>query len=241
MPEGMRGPDFGADSEHHPLCAEQTLSDVAHRVAHEILRNAEDPLSQEIAAKILTKLEIKDRVDSMIAHADDVDIYEEYKKLGIFVVRDAEATFDYEDKDTGLSLRKGDRYLDLHLPPVPEHLRSREALNNSLDLVRQYIAAHNLQPKYLMGITYERLARLAERQFGFNVAYPSPNSLPESVVHGVERVYQGFTQAGLDGRDMGLPAIVFREISSITDTEPDMPEHRARRLAEFVLGNPNVA
>ncbi|HEX8762987.1 MAG TPA: hypothetical protein VF733_04505 [Candidatus Saccharimonadales bacterium] len=209
----------------------------ARSVAYEMLHNAEDLLSREIAEKILAKVEIKDRVDSLTSHADDVTVYQEFKKLGIFVVRDTRATFDYEDKEGGLSLRKGDQYLDLHLPPVPKGSRSRDAVHASLALVCEYISAQGLNPKYLIGVTYERMARLAERQFGFSVAYPDPDLLPASVVRGVEQVYEGFTQAGRSGQDLGLPAIVFQEISPIAESKAGSTNPVVVSLGRFALGD----
>lgn len=211
MPERLGDSRFDRGVEESP---DQTLLGEARFAASEILRNnPEDLLSREIAEKINMKAEVKDRVDEMFSHADDVTVYQEFKKLGVFIVRDAEAGFDYDDSETGFSLRYGDRYLDLHVPPVPEELRSRDAVLASLNLIEQYVDEQGLNPKYLMGITYERMARLAERRFGFRVAYPAADSLPDAVVVGVERVYEGFTQAGMDGREIGLPAIVFKELS----------------------------
>lgn len=192
---------------------ERTLLEGVRSAALDILHsNPENLLAREIAEKMLMKAEIKDRIDEMSAHADDVAVYQELKKLGIFVVRDAKATFDYGDPESGFSLQTGDSYLDLHVPPVPEGLRSRAAVRASLDLVRQYAEEHQLEPKYVMGVTYERMARVANRVFGFDIAYPSADSLPDEVVGGVERVFQQFTEAGHSGQEMGMPAIVFMKL-----------------------------
>jgi hypothetical protein len=223
MSERYRGPEFSTGAETHEPNPERLLLDQARSAALEMLHGSEDPLTHEIARKILAKINIKERVDELMTHADDITAYQELKKLGIFVVHDTQATFDYEDTETGLSLHQGDKYLDLHLPPVAPGLRSRDAVESSLNLVGQYIKAHNLRPKYLMGVTYERMAKIAERRFGFSVAYPNPDSLPEGVVRGVQRVYEGFTQAGANHRDIGVPAIVFMETTSLLQTEERQP------------------
>jgi len=224
--------------EEHEVSPDRLLLEEARKAAYEMLRGPEDPLTREIAEKILAKAEIKDRVDSLFAHADDITVYQEFKKLGIFVVRDAEATFDYEDQEAGFNLSRGDHYLDLHLPPVPKDLRSRAAVNTSLDLVQQYITAHSLQPKYLMGVTYERMAQLAQRQFGFRVAYPNPDSLPDAVVRGVQRVYEGFTQAGMNGESIGLPAIVFQEDLPPTEYQDGKFAQASALLGKLVINRP---
>jgi hypothetical protein len=223
--EGLRSP------EHHESSPDRILLEQARAAACEMLYSP-DQFSREIAEKILGKIDIKERVDSLFAHADDVTVYQEYKKLGIFVVRDAKAKFDYADPSTGFSLRKGERYLDLHLPPVPQALRSREAVTASLGLIQQYIDAQGLQPKYLMGVTYERMARLAESRFGFSVTYPNPHSLPDDVVRGVQRVYEGFTEAGMNGAAIGLPAIVFQEITPKVERSTS----RTQPLGNLVVG-----
>jgi len=235
MSERLGGSSFESGFEaRSELSPDRLLLEQARSAAYEMLRNHEDALTREIAEKILAKAEMKDRVDSLHAHADDTAVYQEYKKLGIFVVRDAEATFDYDDSVSGFSISKGDEYLDLHLPPVPQELRSRDTVRASLGLISDYIAQQNLNPRYVMGVTYERMARVAQR-FGFTVAHPSAGTLPEGVVRGVERVYQGFTQAGMDGSDMGLPAIVFQDTDDFMERNSGLLVQRVTNLAGFAV------
>jgi hypothetical protein len=218
MSEGLGNPGVEVVVE---ASAERVLLEGLRTAATEILQDSpEGSFSREIAEKMLMKAEIKERADEMQTHADDVTVYQEFKQLGVFVVRDAKAAFDFEDPESGFSLQKGDRYLDLHLPPVPEGLRSRKAVRDSLDLVKQYAEKQQLKPKYLMGVTYERLAHVANRVFGFDIAYPNPAALPNAVVAGVERVHQQFTEAGHDGESIGLPAIVFQKIESNENVKP---------------------
>lgn len=237
MSERFGGPNLESGIETHEMSQDRILLGEARSAAFEMLRTPEDALTREIAKKILAKAEIKDRVDELFAHADDVAVYQELKRLGVFVVRDAVATFDYDDEAPGFSIRNGDSYLDLHVPPVPQELRSRQAVEGSLDLITQYIEAQQLNPKYLMGITYERMARLAERQFGFTVAYPNADSLPDGVASGVQRVYEGFTQAGMDGKEIGFPALVFIETGISAENQHPEPGAVHKNLGGLALRN----
>lgn len=211
-----RGPGFGGfEEEPDPA---RTLVEGMRQAAFEMLNQPEDALSREIAEKLLLKADVKDRVDAMVAHADDVSVRQDLKQLGTLVVREAEAQFDYDDPESGFNIQRGDGYLDLHVPPVPEESRNSAAAHSSLELVRQYIIAHDLDPKYLMGVSYERLGEIAKR-FGFNVSYPDPNKLPGNIIRGVRRVYQEFTEAGLDGVDMGMPVIIFRRTAEFLEDD----------------------
>ena len=235
MSERFSGQSFERRPEVSGTSPDRLLLAEARNAALEMLHGPDDALTHEIAEKILAKAEIKDRVGELATYADDVTVYQELKRLGVFVVRDAISAIDYEDETTGFSIRKGDRYLDLHVPPVPKELRSRQAVETSLDLITQYIKTHQLNPKYIMGITYERMATLAERQFGFTVAYPDTDSLPDGVVMGVRRVHEGFTQAGMDGKDIGLPALVFIETAPTSETQNHEIPQVHRNLGGFAL------
>lgn len=193
-----------------------TLVEGMRQAAFEMLDHAEDALSREIAEKLLLKADIKDRVAAMVAYADDVAVRQDLKQLGTLVVRETEAQFDYDDPKSGFNIQRGDRYLELHVPPVPEESRNSTAAHRSLELVRQYILAHDLDPKYLMGVSHERLGEIAKK-FGFGVARPDPATLPENVIRGVQRVYQEFTDDGLNGMDMGMPVIIFRRTAEFLE------------------------
>lgn len=228
-----RGPRFGGEYDATP---EQTLVNGMRQAAYEMLSGPEDALSREIAEKLLLKADVKERVDAMLAYADDVSVRQDLKQLGTLVVREAEALFDYDDPESGFNIQRGDGYLDVHIPPVPRELRNREAAQESLALVRGYILAHGLTPKYVMGVTYERIGEIAKR-FGFNVAYPNPELLPDTIIRGVQRVHEQFTEEGMSGKEMGLPVIVFRDTEEFLEDES--PEQRPVRkgLAGLILRN----
>ncbi len=228
-----RGPSFGGEYDATP---EQALVHDMRQVAYELLGGPEDALSREIAEKLLLKANVKERVDAMLAYADDVSVHQDLKQLGTLVVREAEALFDYDDPDSGFNIQRGDNYLDVHIPPVPGELRNREAAQKSLTLVREYILAHELTPRYVMGVTYERIGEIAKR-FGFNVAHPDPELLPDSIIRGVRRVHEQFTEEGRSGRDMGLPVIVFKDTAEFIEGEPAEQQPVRKSLFGLLLRN----
>ena len=206
-----------SSQERYELDPDTQLMHEARDAAYNMLRdNPEDVMTREIAEKLIAKADIKDRVRDLSDGADDVMLYQEFKRLGIFVVRDATATFDFKDEISGLSIKTSDSYLDLHLPPVSEDSRSRDAVEDSLRMVAEYIAIHQLEAKYIMGITYEKMARLA-KGFGFHMAIPDPTLLPEGVVRGVEQVFERFTEAGQKGESVGVPAVVWLSTDELFD------------------------
>lgn len=227
-----RGPSFGGEYDATP---ERALVNGMRHAAYEMLSGPEDALSREIAEKLLLKADVKEQVDAMFAYADDVSVRQDLKQLGTLVVREAEAQFDYDDPDSGFSLRRGDSYLDLHIPPVPIELRHRRAAIRSLALVREYIIAHGLAPKYVMGVTYERVGEIAKK-FGFNVAHPNPELLPNSVIRGVQRVHEQFTEEGMRGGDMGLPVIVFKDTGEFLKNVETESQQARRGLGRLSLG-----
>lgn len=203
--------------ERHESNPDTQLMHEARDAAYNMLRNnPEDVMTKDIAEKLIAKADIKDRVRDLSDGADDVMLYQEFKRLGIFVVRNATATFDFEDEASGLDMRTGDSYLDLHLPPVSEDSRSRDAVEDSLRMVAEYIAIHQLEAKYIMGITYEKMARLA-KGFGFHIAIPDPTLLPEGVVRGATQVFEQFTESGRKGESIGVPAVVWLSTDELFD------------------------
>ena len=161
-----------------------------------------DEFTRAIAEKFLDKERAKEIVEQMEMGASDVSLHQEFKMLGILVVREAEARFDYHDPDSGIDIRSGDPYLDLHLPPVPLEYRTRDAVEASFALIAEYTQAHGLKPKYVMGFTGASLAGLAHRRFGFGLSLPDPGELPKDVLQGVENVYNQF------GKELEPPAVV---------------------------------
>ena len=164
-----------------------------------VLRNAEDPLAIEIAEKILGKLDIKHRIDEISRRKDDPTLYQSWKQLGLFLVMDKASRIDYSDSKSGLKVRKGERILDIHLPPTPPEQRTLANVTKSMRLIAEYIDKQKLDVKYVMGVTFEKMAMVSRRQ-GFTVIEPE---IPDDIRIGVENVYKRFSDKGINSRSMG--------------------------------------
>ncbi|MEI6498793.1 MAG: hypothetical protein WCO23_02435 [bacterium] len=157
-----------------------------------------DPLVREVANKFIEKYSFKQQLESMEEDADDTDIYQEIKKLGIFLVHHRRMGQSFRGENDDFALDDGDEVLDLHLPPVSEDKKKnlRSSAVDSFRMIAEYIQKHNLHPKYITGITYEALAHLAPH-FGFVV---EKITIPEELCEAVERVYKQTDRA-----EKGLP------------------------------------
>ena len=98
--------------------AQQLRSLIRHE-AERIRLTSCDFLSQAIAEKILDKLYIKDLVDRIQRYKDDPSTYQPMKQLGMFIVMDRVAKFDRTDEESGFTIKEGEPYLDIHVPPHP--------------------------------------------------------------------------------------------------------------------------
>lgn len=67
----------------------------------------------------------------------------------------------------------------------------RKQAEESFQLLAEYIERHKLKPKYILGVSYERLANLT-KYFGFQVI---EIPIPEEVRSRVEKVYQKLMEA----------------------------------------------
>ena len=181
---------------------EKFRSELRGEVYH-ILERSDDPLSIEVANKILEKLQIKDIVDDLVRYKDDPKIYRQWKQLGLFIVIDRTSRIDWVDKKNRFEVKKGDSILDIHLPTVPQDQRNPASMvrevHRSMQLIAEYVTQQDLHPKYLMGVTFEKLARVSRRQ-GFTVIEPE---VPEDIKRGVENVYMRFGDLGVNERSMG--------------------------------------
>lgn len=167
MSEG--GPSFPS-FERHAERVTQTLTEELER----LYSLAETETQREFARKILEMMDAKERARAMaryIATADpkDISTYQAQKKLGILLVCDAISTQDYNLG--GVVIRRGDRLLQLHIPPRDEQPESPRQLladlSESMQLTSDYIKFHGLKPRFITGCTYEPLVTLAERRHGF--------------------------------------------------------------------------
>lgn len=129
------------------------------------------------------------------------------QQFGIFWAVEAIAEKRMKDNKSGLSLKKGDPYIELHLPPVPEDKRTLQNVLSSLGSLASYIELSGLTPKYIMGITYERLANVSEK-LGFTVINPD---IPDELRDSIERVNKIAVREGLKDHFPGELLLVFQK------------------------------
>lgn len=190
-----------------PETPEQNLRRELKRNAVEIQNRTEyGSLAHEVARKISDKLDLKEYIDRMQHHRDDVTIRQPLKQLGIFMVKESKTRIDYDDPTTGFSIKPGDEVLDLHMPPVPQDKRTLSAATRSMALIAEYMQRHDINPQYIVGVTYERLAQVSRFQ-GFTVV---DIPIPDDVRKRVERVYQKIAEPGLKDKPMGKVMLCYQ-------------------------------
>lgn len=208
---GEGGPSVQSNDRYrNPNSPEQHLRDQLKQEVYSVLEHTEDPLAYEICNKILEKLAIKDEIDQILIGKDDITWYQQKKQLGIFWVIDRQARITYIDKEHGIEIHEGDSILDIHLPSTmteDEKQNPFPHIERSMRMIADYIVRQDLHPKYVMGVTYERLARVSRRQ-GFKVIEPE---VPDDIRRGVERVYQRFGDTGLNEQAMGRISLCVQE------------------------------
>lgn len=96
-------------------------------------------------------------------------VYNPIKIFGVFTLEEDKATFNYEDLQTGLVIKKGDPYLSIHLSPRGENITT-ERIHWSLRKVGLYLEKfkEKLPALPVIGMTYYRLAS-ASRRYGFTL------------------------------------------------------------------------
>lgn len=143
-----------------------------------------------------------DSIDGRDAHPNEIGVYEEKKRLGIFHLYDTISDFEYHDDNTGFSIMRGDRYFDLHVPPFPRLKYTPGTIRDSLDMVDAYVDLHKTDAKYVLGITYERLALMGLR-FGYEISRPPEDTFDSSITEGVIDFYDIYSKGAQMGRDAG--------------------------------------
>ncbi|MCF7833655.1 MAG: hypothetical protein K9L98_00845 [Candidatus Pacebacteria bacterium] len=181
------------------------FNDIVYR--YEQRENPLTPWQIEILEKVLLKLELKRNLENTMRYADDTSKYQKMKKLGVLLVFDREANTQWESANKIFALKKGDQYIDVHLPPISKEKRIDlfTQAKHSFELLACYIKEQNLNPKYVMGVTYEKLAGVAIR-YGFETL---ALDIPEDIREGVERVYTRFREPK-DGESMGKILLCFQ-------------------------------
>jgi hypothetical protein len=162
----------------------------------ELSQESLDPLTREVVEKLILMMDAKDRAYNLaqyIATADPKDIttYYKDKKLGIFLVCDTVAKISYQVGDQ--EIKAGDRLLEIHIPPIPkreyEAFTLLQEIKESFQLTSEYIAYHQLTPRYIYGCTYDPLVSLLEKRGGFKAVR---FNIPEEIEQPVRRVFRHY-------------------------------------------------
>ena len=170
-------------------------------------------LERSIIEKAVEKIDLKDELVEVQSQRDDTTRYQKLKQLGIFFVKDTTTQIDYEDPNTGFHIQPGDRVIDLHIPPLSPERRTLTAVNKSFEMIADYIDRQNLDPKYIVGVTYERLANVSRRQ-GFTVIEPV---IPDRLRAGVENVYKKFVESSGQTKPMGKILLCYQPTSQFME------------------------
>lgn len=143
---------------------------------------------------------------------DDYTVYESTKQFGLVSVLPIITPEDWIDPSTGFSLKKHDRYLEIHLdePALHQIHKAARSVSRSFEQIADYILLHNLQPKYVVGITYEKLARMA-RSFGF---LSFPLAVSDEIYQGLEKGFKEENPRGKKGLHMGEILVLFQDTDS---------------------------
>ena len=147
----------------------------------------------------------------LAAGPDNINLFQTERKLGVFLAEYGPSEVWIATREAGFKLQRGDNRIELGLEPI-EPKKALDRAEESLGLIAQYIDAHELKPRYVMGMTYERLGKFANRQFGFNLDYLDAENVCPSIALGyLQRSYDKVISPIRDGRDMGKIALVHLE------------------------------
>ncbi|OGD83632.1 hypothetical protein A2165_03030 [Candidatus Curtissbacteria bacterium RBG_13_40_7] len=142
--------------------------------------------------------------------------------LGIFLLYDRFARRDWSDPETGFDLHRGECFLDVNL--WLDTSATRDEIEDSLKGLAYYV---NEDPdlKYVLGVTYEKLARLS-LHYGFTLSekpFPDFTSLM--------RKYYPKTPRGIAGKPMGKIMLVFQEREQFL--RRFLPDYQPQEEVEF--------
>ena len=163
-------------------------------------------LVETIAEKAIAKLDLKEEVERMDRDKNDLTVRQPKKSLGSLVLVENTARFAFNIPG-GLQIRRGDQYLDIHVPPLEEDESSPKAIQKSFRLLAAYIRYHQLEQRYLIGITYEQLAKVS-RRYGFTIANIP---IPAEITAGIERVFDRYRKRQGKQIKMGKIQLVYQE------------------------------
>jgi hypothetical protein len=140
--------------------------------------------SDPLVWQMLDELQLKAELFAGEIHFGESDpsIVEPIKRFGMFVITDQTALADWPFTDDEFSLSQGDRFLNVHMPP-PIEGQPRPTLAQAAEdyaHIADYIRQHDLPIKYILGITYQRLAVTGRRQNYTMFAVELPSVLAET-------------------------------------------------------------
>lgn len=181
--ERFRAPKRNKEANRPNEYLESTIATLEN-----LLLNIEDPFLRQILEAVIEKINLKKTISDIVKYRDDTSVYQKVKQLGIFFFIDSRSKYNWGEPNSDFFLTEGESFIDIHLPPIkPEERRNlRTKAEKSFQLLAEYIIEHNLKPKYILGVSYEKLSNLA-KYFGFKVI---EIPIPEKIREAVEKVYQ---------------------------------------------------
>lgn len=168
-----------------------------------------DPLSRMLFYRYWYKLNFRrESEEQALIHKDDPTVFELDKRLGIFRTNIITSPSDWTSNRYGFELKKFERFLELHIPDKNEGFSWGivSKARHSFEMIADYILLHNLNPKYVLGITYEKLALLGEN-FGFN-SYPV--NIQGPLREKFEANFRKNNPRGQQGKEMGRIVMQFQ-------------------------------
>ena len=178
------------------------------------LRSAsKDPLVQQIVEKGLVELALKEGMLSNPSISTDLTTYSPIKRVGMFVFVHQTAEVDWLYTDGAFQINAGDEYLNVHIPPAEEGAVSLANVTNDYTRMAEYTRDFLPNLKYLVGITYARLARTGKRQ-----NYTSfPIDVPQELRAPMKAMYERYINVAQNGKPPGPTVLSYHTRKSFLD------------------------
>ena len=141
---------------------ERVYRDAVEVSAQKVFETATDPTSRDFVDDILYELRLKRELFAGDIPADDIETYSPVKRVGPYILVHQTARRDWEISDGVFQLKKGDPYINFHIPPGQYDIPAA-AWTEGYQQAAQYIVRHDIPLTYWLGITYGRLASIAGR------------------------------------------------------------------------------
>lgn len=187
----------------------------AEVLAKDVLSSTNDPVSRNLCLDILEELEYKKQILSQDLTALESGNLKEVGSVvlfnGVLLAIHRVASYDWGISDDKFSLNKGDHFINLHIPRNPGLTPARTVVKVGLayGIVARHITENGLDIKYMVGITYKRLADTSSRH-DFKTRRLN---LPENVLNKAESFYKANMPEGLKNEPIGGLVICYRSIT----------------------------